>query len=208
MPQNMNEIMIFDTSDLDNQMLYRLLVGGVTPRPIAWISTISSEGIHNIAPYSFFNVASCNPPVLWYSQVMPRDGINKDTLNNLLATGECVVHIVSEDQLVAMNQSCANLPPDQSEFDFAAIESIASQLVTPRSVKASLIRYECTLREVLPISSLPGGGTAVLLDVKLVAIDDSIWSDNQIDQQTLKSVGKLGGDWFSWTRELTVLRRP
>ena len=87
--------MIFDTACLSPAEAYRLLVGGVTPRPIAWISTRSTDGIDNIAPYSFFNVASCNPPILWYSQVNPQSGQDKDTLRNLIATRECVVHIVN-----------------------------------------------------------------------------------------------------------------
>ena len=84
--------MIFDTASLSPAEAYRLLVGGVTPRPIAWISTRSTDGIDNIAPYSFFNVASCNPPILWYSQVNPQSGQDKDTLRNLIATRECVVY--------------------------------------------------------------------------------------------------------------------
>ena len=75
--------------------VYSYLVGGITPRPIAWISTLSEKGIANIAPYSFFTVASCNPPVLSVTQVNPRDHANKDTLTNLLATKECVVNIES-----------------------------------------------------------------------------------------------------------------
>jgi flavin reductase (DIM6/NTAB) family NADH-FMN oxidoreductase RutF len=87
--------MNFAMSALDVQGKYRLLNGGVTPRPIAWISTRSKDGVDNLAPYSFFTVASCNPPVLLYTQVTQRSGIDKDTLQNLLATKECVVNIVN-----------------------------------------------------------------------------------------------------------------
>ncbi len=97
--------MIFDTACLSPAEAYRLLVGGVTPRPIAWISTRSTDGIDNIAPYSFFNVASCNPPILWYSQVNPQSGQDKDTLRNLIATRECVVHIVNSQLMQKMNLS-------------------------------------------------------------------------------------------------------
>ena len=145
--------MIFDTACLSPAEAYRLLVGGVTPRPIAWISTRSTDGIDNIAPYSFFNVASCNPPILWYSQVNPQSGQDKDTLRNLIATRECVVHIVNSQLMQKMNLSCALLPSEQSEFDFAEIESCVSNSVEPLAVKDSPIRYECQLREVIQLSS-------------------------------------------------------
>ena len=106
--------MNFDILDLGNQAKYRLLNGGVTPRPIAWISTRSSKGIDNLAPYSFFTVASCTPPVLLYTQIMPRAGDNKDTLTNLTETGECVVNIVSSDLMDIMNATSASLPMDES----------------------------------------------------------------------------------------------
>ncbi len=200
--------MLFNTSQLHPQEIYRLLVGGVTPRPIAWISTLSKTGIANIAPYSFFNVASCNPPILWYSQVNPREAGDKDTLTNLLDTKECVVHIVNSQLLEKMNQTCASLPPGQSEFAFARLEQCPSHSVKPPSVKGSLVRYECTLREVVRFSSLPMGGSAALLDVKTIFVDDALWQDGFINQVQLKSVGKMGQDFYSFTTDLAELARP
>ncbi len=200
--------MLFETSQLNPQDIYRLLVGGITPRPIAWISSLSKSGIANIAPYSFFNVASCNPPILWYSQVNPRVGGDKDTLVNLLDTGECVVHIVNAQLLEKMNLTCASLPADQSEFEFAQLEQCASYSVKPPSVKGALVRYECTLREVVRFSSLPMGGSAALLDVKTIFVDDSLWQDGFINQSGLNSVGKMGADFYSLTSNLIELSRP
>ena len=97
--------MFLDLTDNSNHSVYSYLVGGISPRPIAWVSTLSEKGVANIAPYSFFTVASCNPPVLSVTQVNPRDNANKDTLNNLLATKECVVNIVSHLLVEQMNQS-------------------------------------------------------------------------------------------------------
>ncbi|USA46194.1 flavin reductase family protein [Acinetobacter sp. C26M] len=200
--------MIFETSDLDANEIYRLLVGGITPRPIAWISTLSADGIANIAPYSFFNVASCNPPILWYSQVNPRNGQDKDTIRNLIDTRECVVHIVNSALLEKMNLSCALLPPEQSEFEFANIEAEPSHAVAALSVKDAPIRYECQLREVLQLSTLPSGGTVALLDVKSIYVDDHLWDGQMIDQQQLQSVGKMGGDFYSLSTDLRKLARP
>ncbi|ARD43025.1 flavin reductase family protein [Colwellia sp. PAMC 21821] len=200
--------MIFDVSILENQEKYRLLNGGVTPRPIAWISTRSHDDIDNLAPYSFFTVASCNPPVLLYTQVTPRSGIDKDTLQNLIETGECVVNIVNSALLEKMNQTSASLTNDESEFDFADVESCASYKVQPRSVKDAPIRYECSLREVIPVSDLATGGTVILLDVKFVYVRDDLYNDGNIDQKLIESVGKMGGDYFSFTTNNVELKRP
>ncbi|MCH7335504.1 flavin reductase family protein [Acinetobacter sp. NIPH 2699] len=200
--------MIFEIAKLETNEIYRLLNGGITPRPIAWISTLSADGVANLAPYSFFNVASCNPPILWYSQVNPRNGKDKDTLRNLIDTNECVVHIVNSQLLEKMNLSCAALPSEQSEFDFAEIESCPSHQVQPLSVKDALIRYECQLREVIQLSSLPSGGTVALLDVKSIYVDDRLWDGVMIDQQQSDSVGRMGGDFYSLTTDLHQLARP
>ncbi|MEG2884610.1 MAG: flavin reductase family protein [Acinetobacter sp.] len=200
--------MIFETSNLDANEIYRLLVGGITPRPIAWISTLSVDGVANIAPYSFFNVASCNPPILWYSQVNPKHGQDKDTLRNLIETKQCAVHIVNSQLLEKMNLSCALLAAEQSEFEFAQIESESSHTVAALAVKHAPIRYECHLREVIQLSSLPSGGTVVLLDVKSIYVDDHVWDGQMIDQQRLDSVGKMGGDFYSLSKDLHKLSRP
>lgn len=196
------------TSKHDETNIYSQLVGGITPRPIAWISTLSSDGVANIAPYSFFTVASVNPPVLSVTQVNPRDKANKDTLNNLLVSKECVVNIVSEQLVSQMNQSCGNYPASVSEFIAANIESTVSKFVQPLSVKASKVRYECTLREVITISKQPAGGQMMLLDVVGVYIDDEVLVDGYIDPLALKSVGKMGRDDFSTTTQTFSLPRP
>ncbi|TWX55142.1 flavin reductase family protein [Colwellia hornerae] len=200
--------MNFDIAELGVQEKYRLLNGGVTPRPIAWISTRSKEGVDNLAPYSFFTVASCNPPVLLYTQVSQRNGIDKDTLQNLKATGECVINIVNSHLLEKMNKTSASITIDESEFDFADVDKIASSTVAPFSVKASPIRYECTLRELITLGDLPAGGTLVLLDVKFVYVRDDLYSDEGINQVMLDSVGKMGGDGFSLTSAYVALERP
>jgi flavin reductase (DIM6/NTAB) family NADH-FMN oxidoreductase RutF len=200
--------MIFDVSELQSQKKYRLLTGGVTPRPIAWISTRSGDNIDNLAPYSFFTVASCNPPVLLYTQVTPRTGIDKDTLQNLIETGECVVNIVNADLLEKMNMTSASLQVEESEFDFANVESCDSYQVMPRSVKQSPIRYECSLREIIPISDLPTGGTVILLDVKCIYVRNDLYEDGIINQQLIDSVGKMGGDVFSLTSTNVEINRP
>ena len=200
--------MFLDLIQNNNRSVYSYLVGGISPRPIAWISTLSNEGVSNIAPYSFFTVASCQPAVLSVTQVNPSDKANKDTLTNLLATKECVVNIVSYALVEQMNQSCANYPNNVSEFDEASIERVPSQLVNPPSVAASKVRYECKLREVITISDEPSGGKMMLLDVVGIFIDDAALVNGYIDPTRLDAVGKMGGDYFSTTKDKFVLKRP
>lgn len=200
--------MNFDVSDLNAQENYQLLNGGVTPRPIAWISTQSVSGINNLAPYSFFTVASCNPPVLLYTQVAQRSGLNKDTLNNLLETGECVVNIATSELVEKVNDSSAALAADISEFDSAKVSYTRSATVKALSVEASPVRYECKLRETIGISEQPAGGTLILLDVKSVYVRDGIFVEGRINQTLLDSIGKMGGDSYSFTKALIELKRP
>jgi len=198
----------FDVADLEPQQKYRLLNGGVTPRPIAWVSTTSKNGVDNLAPYSFFTVASCNPPVLLYTQVTQRNGIDKDTLQNLRETGECVVNIVNADMLEKMNMTSAALHVDESEFDYAQVEQSSSCKVAPFSVRQAPVRYECTLREIMLLSELPAGGSVVLLDVKSIYVQDELYDDGLINQNLINSVGRMGGDAYSFTSSLEELKRP
>jgi flavin reductase (DIM6/NTAB) family NADH-FMN oxidoreductase RutF len=200
--------MNFDTSEIQIQEKYRLLNGGVSPRPIAWISTRSGAGVDNLAPYSFFTVASCNPPVLLYTQVTQRSGVDKDTLQNLQETGECVVNIVNASLLEKMSITSASISMDESEFDLAKVARCTSQKVKPLSVTESPIRYECTLREVISLGDLPSGGTIVLLDVKSVYVRDDLYSDGTIKQELIDTVGKMGGDGYSLTSNYIELKRP
>ena len=201
--------MYFDLTEPNEQKgAYSKLVGGITPRPIAWVSTLSRDGVANIAPYSFFTVASVNPPVLSVTQVNPSDKANKDTLNNLLATQECVINVVSHELVEQMNQSCGNFSSHISEFAAVGIASTASQCVKPLSVAAAKVRYECSLREVFTISEQAGGGQMMLLNVVGIYIDDSVLVNGYIDPRALNTVGKMGGDDFTTTHDLFSLARP
>ena len=200
--------MNFDALQINSRQRYRLLSGGVTPRPIAWISTCSKNGVDNIAPYSFFTVASCTPPVLLFTQVKPRTGFDKDTLQNLIETGECVVNVVSAELMEKMNMTSASLDAELSEFVHAGLEHIPSQVVTPLSVANSPVRYECTLRDTLAISDSPGSGTVVLLDVKSVYVRDDLFVDGVINQAEIDTVGKMGGDGYCIASGLVKLGRP
>lgn len=200
--------MYFKSDQIDPVSCYQLLVGGVVPRPIAWVSTKSAEGITNLAPYSFFSVASCNPPVLSVTQVLPRDMEDKDTLRNLSETGECVVNLVDEANVESMNASCANYPAEVDEFQVASIEKMASEFVSVEGVAKAKVRYECKLREIIRVSDKPMGGSMMLLDVVAIYVDDQYVDGTKISSVALGAVGKMGGDDYTKTADNFALSRP
>lgn len=191
--------------------LYKLMIGSVVPRPIGWISTIDEQGQNNLAPFSFFNVASANPPhVLFCPSIRGTDFGNKDTLNNVHQTQEFVVNIVTEDTAEAMNLTATELPPDVDEFAYAGLTAVASKLVKPARVRESPIQFECKLAQIVNISDQPGGGSIVIGRVVHIHVDDAVLYDgDKIALETLKPVGRLAG--FAYTRVTDVfdlVRRP
>lgn len=200
--------MEFNPATLDPNTVYRLLVGSIVPRPIAWISTLSADGVANLAPYSFFTVASCNPPVLSVTQVNPRDRLSKDTLANLQATGACVVNIVSAALAEQMNATCADYPAGISEFTAAGIARAPSAVVAADGVADAPVRFECRLRQVIEVSAEPSGGTMMLLDVVHIHVADQVLAHGAIDPQLLDAVGKMGGNGYAHTRARFDLVRP
>ena len=200
--------MHFSTTSTPLPDLYRLLTGGVVPRPIAWVSTRSSAGVDNLAPFSFFTVASVQPPVLAVTHVNPPNRPYKDTLANLLQTRECVVNIVTPELLDAMNACSAEYPAEVSEFAACGIAPIASEQVGVSGVRDALVRYECRLRDVLTLSEQAGGGRLVLLDVLGTTVAPQLLHNGQFAPDLLESVGKLGGDMYATAPARSERKRP
>ncbi|MEJ5223218.1 MAG: flavin reductase family protein [Anaerolineales bacterium] len=192
------------------QAVYKLLSGAVVPRPIGWISTIDAEGRPNLAPFSFFNVVCANPPtVLFCPMVRSRDAQTKDTLNNVRATGEFVVNIVTESLAPAMNLTAAELPPGQDEFAHAGLAKAPSHTVRPPRVAASPIHFECRLHQIIEISPEPGGGAVVLGIVQHIHVDENVLSGEwRIEPSALQPIGRMAGNFYTRTRELFELIRP
>jgi len=191
--------------------MYKLFIGSVLPRPIGWISTVNAEGQPNLAPYSFFNVASVNPPhVLFAPMIRSTDSTTKDTLNNVRHTEEFVVNIVTEDIAEAMNLTATELPADVDEFDFAGIEQAPSVAVKPPRVAASPIHFECKLAQIIEFDTEPGSGSLVIGRVVHVHVDERVQiGEDKIDLDALKPIGRLAGT--SYTRVTDVfdlVRKP
>lgn len=200
--------MLFDTATLPVSDCYQLLTHAVSPRPIAWISTRNADHVINLAPFSFFTVASIAPPVLLFSQVNPRDGQMKDTLRNLQGHGECVVNVVSPAHVAAMNQSCASYPPHISELAEAGLQAAANPLLSVPGVAGAPVRFLCRLRDMQAISPQPMGGTIVLLDVVGIEVEDALLADGKLQADLLQLVGKLGSDHYCDGSPHFSLARP
>lgn len=188
---------------------YRWLASTVTPRPIAWVSSLSADGISNLAPFSFFQVISDEPPTLMINIGTRDDGSLKDTLRNVQATGELVIHLVSCAQAEAMNASAAVLPHGVSEFERCAIASQPSQRVAPPRVAGASVAFECRVAQIQPYPQAAPNCHLVFAEVLLAHVDESVLDDRgRIDPHKLDLVGRLGGMAYSRTRDTFEMQRP
>lgn len=199
--------MILLPEELSNQEVYKLLIGGVTPRPIAWVSTISLEGVANVAPFSFFTVASANPPVLCFNPMGMEDGQEKDTLANIRQQQEFVINTVSYQDLAVMNQTCHTLPADVDEFGYANIEKSPASIVAPSLVKQALVSFECKLNQIIDLGHEPLSGHLILGNVVAIHVHDDIIDDCRIDSEQLDAIGRMAGSDYCLTREKVQLLR-
>lgn len=197
---------IIDPSTIAPLNSYKLLVGAVVPRPIAFVSSISPEGVANLAPFSFFTVASANPPVLVFTTSFrePR----KDTLVNIRATGEFVVNIVSEEFADRMNVTSGEYPYGVDEFAMSGLTPAPSEVVRVPRVKESHINMECKLVQTVEVSNQPLGGTLILGEVVRFHIDDAMVEQFRIDPEALAAVGRMAGNTYTRTRDRFELIRP
>lgn len=189
--------------------IYKLMVGAIVPRPIAFVSSVSTEGILNLAPFSFFTAISANPPVICFSpMVRGSGGCSKDTLRNIEETREFVVNVVSEDFAQQMNACSADFPPAVDEFAVSGLTPLPSELVRPPRVKESRIHMECRTLFVVHVSAKPLGGSLVIGEVLRFHVDDAILSDYKIDPDHLHAIGRMGGPTYSRTTDRFDMPRP
>ncbi|MNF83896.1 Flavin reductase like domain protein [compost metagenome] len=188
---------------------YRWLASTVTPRPIAWVSTLSKEGVSNLAPFSFFQVISDDPPTLMVNITTRDGGELKDTLRNVQDTGELVVQLVSFEQAEAMNASAAWLPHGVSEFEKCGIACVPSLRVKAPRVQGVPVAFECRLVEVQPYPRANPNCHLVFAEVLLGHVDDRVLTEaGRVDPQRLDLVGRLGGSAYARTRETFSMQRP
>jgi flavin reductase (DIM6/NTAB) family NADH-FMN oxidoreductase RutF len=202
--------MEINPTTLPHQSIYKILTGSVLPRPIGWISSIDMDGRPNLAPFSFFNVVCSNPPtVLFCSSIRNSDGKTKDTLNNVRATNEFVVNIVTEELLEAMNASSIEAPSDFNEFDFAGLTLAPSVAVKPPRVNESPIHFECKVREIIEVGNEPGGGSIVIGTIVHIHADDGVMlGGDKINLTALRPIGRLMGSGYCRVTDMIEIERP
>ncbi|MFB6299700.1 MAG: flavin reductase family protein [Halobacteriales archaeon] len=191
--------MELDPTGYDSDTLHRIMTSIVVPRPIGWISTVDETGADNLAPYSYFNAVSTNPPVVMFS-AGDRDGEPKDTPRNALATGEFVVNLVTEPLASEMNDTSA--ATEDSEFDFAGVDRAEAHTVTPPTVADAVAVLECTVHDSLQIYE----NTVVFGDVIHISADESILTDGKVDMRKIDAVGRLGGPYYTRLDRLELER--
>jgi flavin reductase (DIM6/NTAB) family NADH-FMN oxidoreductase RutF len=191
-----------------NQDIYKILIGTVLPRPIAWVSTVDASGNVNLAPFSFFTVASVNPPILCFSPLLQEDSTEKDTLVNIKQTSEFVVNIVSYYLAQAMNRTSGPYPSEVNEFDIAGITAKQSTVVKPPCVADSLVNFECKLQEIITFGSEPGAGNLILGRVCNIHIHPDIIRNGKVDFKSLDAIGRLGGNMYTTIRDCFEMERP
>ncbi|WP_102261118.1 flavin reductase family protein [Mesobacillus jeotgali] len=197
-----------DPASLSERDNYKFLIGSIIPRPIAFVTTISKDGIVNGAPFSYFNIVSSNPPMVSLS-IQRSGGNQKDTARNILESGEFVVHIVDEHNDEKINQTAASLAPDQSEVELAKLTLIDSVKLSVPGVKEAKIRMECVLEQALEL----GGGEMPGCDFiigKIIQfhIEEGIYENGRIDPVGLAAVSRLAGNNYAKIGEIFEIERP
>jgi flavin reductase (DIM6/NTAB) family NADH-FMN oxidoreductase RutF len=200
-------------SEQTPQDTYKLLVGAVVPRPIAFVSSMDEQGIRNLAPFSFFTVASANPPIVCFCPMVRGANKNnlqptKDTLRNIIATREFVLNVVSEEFASQMNACSAELPPDVDEFDLSGLTPLASELVRPPRVAESHVQMECRLEQIVHVSTEPLGGSLVLGEVLRFHVRESLLENFRIDPDQLHAIGRMAGSTYTRTRDRFEMECP
>ncbi|MCX6154974.1 MAG: flavin reductase family protein [Candidatus Kapabacteria bacterium] len=188
----------FEVKDLSINKISALLTYGVSPRPIALVSTISQDGVNNLSPFSFFNAFGSNPPVVAFSPSRRvRDGSLKDTYHNLIESKECVIHAVSYAMVEQVNLASCDYPPEVDEFIKSGFTPIESDLVKPRRVMESPFQMECKLIQMVNCGDEFGAGNIAICEVLKFHISEKVYRDGKIDPALLDLVGRNGAEYYT-----------
>ncbi|HEY0607244.1 MAG TPA: flavin reductase family protein [Herpetosiphonaceae bacterium] len=199
--------MQIDPASLTEREIYKILIGAVVPRPIAWVSSIGAEGTPNLAPFSYFNIACTDPPMLLFCPQRRGDGSPKDTLRNVQTTGEFVLHIVSEELAAAMNQTSAEYPYGTDELAATGLRAATSSLVAPPRVADAAVAFECRVEQIVHVGS-ERGGEIVIGRVLQIHVRDDVYRDGYIVLDALKPVARLAGNDYARVTDTFTLQRP
>ncbi len=200
---------VLDPAQIAANDIYKLMIGMIVPRPIAFVSSVDVAGVRNLAPFSYFTACSSQPPVVCFcTSVRSGPRPYKDTLENVRATSEFVVNIVSEEFAAQMNMCSAEVPPEVDEFELSGLTPLASELVKPPRVAESKVQMECRLRQVIEVSDQPGGGILVLGEVLRFHVLESLLDGYKINPDKLNAIGRMGGPTYVRTHDRFDMPRP
>ncbi|MFC1963912.1 flavin reductase family protein [Chloroflexota bacterium] len=200
--------MKIDPSSLDWRGTHHLMMGALVPRPIAFVSTVNADGINNLAPFSCFAPICQKPTLFNFSISTTRDGRRKDTINNIEATWEFVLNVVTEDIAEQMNQASYPYSPEVDEFEKCRLTPVKADLVKPPMVGESPVNIECRVRQVLEFGEGVRRTHMVIGEVLRVHVRDELYVEGRIQPSKLKAVGRLGEDYYCYVRDIFEMKRP
>lgn len=186
-----------DLNELSTRERYAWMIGTILPRPIAFVSTLSAEGVPNLAPFSYFNGVSSTPPILSVSVGPKRGGVQKDTVRNVETTGELVVNVVTEAIGEAMVKTASDWPADVSEFDMSGLTPIRSSIVKPPRVAECPASFECRVAQVVKVGKEGFETSLILAEVVLLHVADEVLRNGLPDPEKIRPLARLGGTLYA-----------
>ncbi len=200
--------MIINPADLENNVRYKLMIGAIVPRPIAWVSTMDAAGRLNLAPFSYFTAVCTDPMTMLFcpgwSSVRNR---RKDTWLNIEQIGEFVINITNEETKEAMNLSATEFEHGVNEFEWAGVTPAPSSVVAVPRVAEAPVSFECKLQQIVVVKDGPGGGAAVFGEVVAVHVRDDVYENGRILPEKLQPIGRLAGTTYAHINDLFQMRR-
>jgi flavin reductase (DIM6/NTAB) family NADH-FMN oxidoreductase RutF len=188
---------IIRPGEIPTKDLHQYIVGSIAPRPIAFVSTIDQHGIENLAPYSFFNAFSSNPPIVVFSSNRRvSNNTTKDTLANIEVNKEVVINVVNYAIVRQMSITSAEYPHEVSEWDKSGLTKEASLLIKPPRVKESPVNMECVVKEIIPLGDQGGAGHLIICHIVAIHIDENVLDGDRIDPDKIDLMGRLGRAYY------------
>ena len=199
-----------DPKNIEVPRLHRYLLGAIGPRPIAFASTIDSDGVSNLAPFSFFNAFSANPPILVFSPARSgRTNTTKDTYNNVKKLPEVVINVVNYELVHQMSLTSSPYPSSTDEFIKSGLTPLTSDLIKPFRIKESPVQFECHVNQVIELGNQGGAGNLIICEVLKIHISEEILDEkDMIDQHKIDLVSRMGGNWYCRADESSMFEIP
>jgi flavin reductase (DIM6/NTAB) family NADH-FMN oxidoreductase RutF len=205
-----NPMLSLNPAEYEPRQVYKLMAGIIVPRPIALVSTVSRDGVANLAPFSFYSGVGSNPPTVLFCPALrstvpagsgEQPDLRKDTLRNVEDTGELVINVVSEEMAAGVNLSSTDVPPEVDEFPLSGLTPVPSEVVRPPRVAESSAQMECKLLQVIYTGHEPRSGVIVLGQIVRFHIRENLVEDFRVDQAGLNAVGRMAGHTWVRTRD-------